>query len=282
MGKILVPLDGSPLAEEALHFALATRRSDDTLLLLRVVEVGHSVEFHPLLLAEAFDELSERARGYLEKLALEHDPRAGRLVAHGHASTQIVRTAGAEQVDRIVMSSHRRRGAARWLLGSVTERVMLHSPCPLWLIPGHCTAASRLLIPLDGMPSGERAIAYALTLPPGQAVLLAATDILPGSPSRRLAHMRHQMEEYKAADLVRPAERLRAAGWQVECRVVDGPATRSILEVAEQTEVDAILMSSHSGSGWRRLLNGSVAARVARRSHHPVMLVWSDGDRALG
>lgn len=278
MSKILVPLDGSPLAEEALHYALATRRPDDTLLLLRVVVMGTTVDYgHPLLVSEALDQLTEAARDYLKKLAEDFEPGAVLLLAHGHAATQIVRTAAAEQVDRIVMTSHCRRGAARWLLGSVAEQVMRHSICPVWLIPGaDCSTGQNLLIPLDGSTLGESAIAHALTLPPGRAVLLAATDIIPGSPSRRLARMRHEIEEYKAADLERPAALLRKAGWQVECRVVDGGATRAILEAAEQMRANAILMSSHCRRGWRRLLNGSVAARVVRRSHCPVLLVPPD------
>ena len=106
-----------------------------------------------------------------------------------------------------------------------------------------------------------------------RARLLAATDVLPGNPSTRITRLREHVVESLRASLEGPAHRLRQAGWQVECRVVDDFAASAILDTAEESEVDGILMSTHGRTGWRRLVNGSVAERVMRHSRCRVILV---------
>ena len=115
--KILVPLDGSALAEQALGIAEQMMDSEVDLILLRV---GSDLE-------EAQDYLEERAREYEGK-------RVQVLVTEGSVAEQIIEVTERTQAGLIIMTTHGAGGLGRWLMGSVAERVVRHAPCPVLTI----------------------------------------------------------------------------------------------------------------------------------------------------
>lgn len=140
--RIVVPLDGSELAEQALGQArvLATQL-DIPLHLIRVVDTyrtqslpatGMALDYS--MLSELAEEEIEDAKAYLEKKVGTLNDEGLKVtgdVLHGPIARQIV--AAADKGDVIVMSSHGRTGIKRWFLGSVAEEVMRHAQCPVLL-----------------------------------------------------------------------------------------------------------------------------------------------------
>jgi nucleotide-binding universal stress UspA family protein len=141
---ILVPLDGSPLAERALPATIAlAQKFRSQIILLRVLDipVSTSPTSHPEVtigwVREARQQAHQEAESYLTAVQGELD-RQGiktRILLRDTAPAQdILDVADAEDIDLIIMSSHGRGGLACWTFGSVAEKVARHSPCPVLLI----------------------------------------------------------------------------------------------------------------------------------------------------
>ncbi len=141
--KILVPLDGSKLAENALgHLrAIARGRSIDTVLLIRVVK-PIIVDVKDYIGAESArkteDKLEADAREYLNKMAAdlrkEGIPVETEIAVHGEPATKILETAKEKNVDLIIMSTHGKSALLHWVFGSVAHKVLVNSSIPLLLV----------------------------------------------------------------------------------------------------------------------------------------------------
>ena len=142
---ILVPLDGSALAEKALDYAvqiIAPKRRITLVCIVEVPDVASS--FHPeVMMIE--DNLAS-ARGYLDRIAnelrKEHQLRVDIVVEVGKPADVITKIAENEFVDAIVISTHGRTGVERFIFGSVTQKVLNAMPCPVFVVPGKVTIKS--------------------------------------------------------------------------------------------------------------------------------------------
>ncbi len=130
IGRILVALDGSELAEKALDRAvkLASAFSAE-LILYQSVSIAEIA--HPAVIEINQRELSE-AQSYLDGLKSKHEPLVTHTIIHeAHPARGIVDVAADRNADIVVMGSHGRSGINRWLLGSVAESVIQNAPCPI-------------------------------------------------------------------------------------------------------------------------------------------------------
>ncbi|MFW6097994.1 MAG: universal stress protein [Chloroflexota bacterium] len=141
--RILVPLDGSGLAERALEPAIRMAQADDAeLILLRIAahkgaRLSEGGVYSYLRWNELVESEQQEAVDYLERVEQTKIPRAVParvLVLDGDEAGAIVDTAASEDVDLIIMSTHGRSGPRRWILGSVTEKVLREAPCPVLVI----------------------------------------------------------------------------------------------------------------------------------------------------
>lgn len=138
--RLLVPLDGSGLAEEALPHALnLAGRLGSELILLRVVVSPYAIVAPDLVLAGTdpnLPALNLQAQQYLDSVAarLSRGIPFRTIVSEGPVAEAILDHATALDVDLIVMSTHGRGGVLRWVYGSVAERVLQGSACPVLLI----------------------------------------------------------------------------------------------------------------------------------------------------
>ena len=144
--KILVPLDGSELAEHVLDHVKAVAKGchDSQVILLQVIE--------PLLISfkaditvannyrEAEDKFEASVKDYLSRVA-ETLKKSGIAVetaisniTHGSAAGEILSYATENGVDLIVMSTHGKSGSSRWHFGSVSDRVASHSAIPVLIV----------------------------------------------------------------------------------------------------------------------------------------------------
>jgi nucleotide-binding universal stress UspA family protein len=141
--KILLTLDGSGLAEQAVEHAVILAQGFGTeLFLLRVVEPivrsyrGGSTP--PSALQSVEQQLLKMAQEYLQGIAqkLQSEGLSTQVAARiGRADKEIMRFARANDIDMIVMCSCGEGGLARWLLGSVADHVVRAAPVPVLVVP---------------------------------------------------------------------------------------------------------------------------------------------------
>jgi nucleotide-binding universal stress UspA family protein len=138
--RILLPLDGSGLAEQSLPHAVAHAESFGAeLILLRVLEpILPTGTIAPLATAKRAENLTEAwAREYLARIATDVQERGvtvSTVIIEGRPRTKILEFAEENQVDLIVMSTRGLSGPSRWLMGGVADRVVRGSNVPVLLV----------------------------------------------------------------------------------------------------------------------------------------------------
>lgn len=278
---ILVPLDGSDLAEHALPYAEALAAPGCQLILL---EVGQDEEEFQLLDRHA-------------------DACAQLETAVGDPTQQILQVATRLGVGLIVMTTHGRGALGRWAFGSVADQVARTSPVPVMLIrpAGDAPpdpAIRRIVAPLDGSPLSEHA------LPTAEAIarqmnapvhLVTALDLARLLPVELMPAAAFNAELYEAQVhqaqrdaeewLAEAAAQLRRGGVDVTQSVHPGSPIAVLQEMAQPGDV--IVLASRGRQGAARLLHGSLAEQLIRGGSAPVVVVpatdWASGptpDRA--
>src|SRR5262249_3915791 len=156
--RVLVPLDGSALAEQALGHARAIAGTDGEILLYQVLAPATPImtDAGPISLwTDVLEDSRAEALQYLDRLAA--GPRAAgyhvrTAVDYGVPALRIAEHAREQQADLIIVSSHGRSGAARWLLGSVADELVRSAPAPLLLLRPLLAVAQRPLA--EVVPAG--------------------------------------------------------------------------------------------------------------------------------
>src|SRR5579864_5951390 len=169
--NILVPLDGSPLAEAALPYATAlAARTGARLTLMRAAQYASllgdvAVEQHRSV--EAAEEYLDRQ---VERLAADGYAVQAAVPFGGSTATWIIEEADVRHADLVIMATHDRVGADRWVHGSVAETVVHRSITPVMVVRGGVVEqlAKRfadkdpvLIVPLDGSELAEAALPVA-------------------------------------------------------------------------------------------------------------------------
>ncbi len=289
--KILVPLDGSELAERALQtaYALATQSEGEVLLVRALVPervlVPDALSGYGLLWPERpQDEAQRDARAAMLRLR-EHAPKGVRTrfqLLDGNAAESIVEAAADNKCDLIVMSSHGYSGMTRWVLGSVAEKVLHAAPCPVLVLRGKLDL-TRLLVPLDGSMLAERALRPTLDLAEatgGAVTLLRAVQPVPLTDIETLNQAERGLGQRYTEELIREAQDYldftarTYARPRVEIRTVVTPEApaEAILRYTDVHDIDLIAMSTHGRTGMSRWMYGSVTDKVLRGSHHSMLV----------
>lgn len=286
---ILVPLDGSRFGERALPLAMTLAwRLGAKLVLMRAASAA---VFPGVDATEAEVHAVDEARAYLVNVQAEWSGQGVGVdiaLPYGDPASEILQEIDTRQVDMVVMSTHGRSGLGRWIYGSVGEKVLATSPVPVMLVrpTGHLPALDRdpahstILVPLDGSALAEAALPHAEYLAQrlgGKLMLLRVVEragpafAYPGTVAPPLPDVdAHPEAELYLAVL---AQRLRATGATVETAVREGWAADVIAYGGGEWQPSMIVMATHGRTGVARLLIGSVAVEVVRRSPLPVMLV---------
>jgi nucleotide-binding universal stress UspA family protein len=288
--RILVPLDGSKLAEAVLPYVqiLATRLPAP-MILLQVVPPPYEVRPGP------GPTLATLAGGYLAALQT-HLRSAGLTVdwvtRAGLPADAIIDYAAECGADLIAMSTHGRSGLGRWVYGSVADKVLRGADVPVLLVrvseadtqalpPARAVHYQRILVPLDGSALAEGALRHAEALAAhfGAHLVLIRVPVLPtyAYASTELAYSIEAELDAAAGEaaayLADLAGRLAQRGLSAESVVEWGPVAETIIDYAQGHGVDLIVMSTHGRSGLGRWVYGSVADKVLRAAGVPVLLV---------
>ena len=292
--KILVPLDGSELAERALDPALAIVRASNAELLLLSVPTYHQIVapaaagYGMVPMDEIIDLGHDEAREYLAGLRRQarcSDCRIQTLVVEGDVAGCIVDTAAAEQVDLIVMTTHGYSGFTRWMLGSITERVLRGAPCPV-LVVREAISLCKALINLDGSALAEKALEPGLAL---ARILGCQVTLFRADTGEDLSAVEKSVLQMAGAgscqDLVDQgvdrlhyyleclARQQRTPDLAIDTAVVRAKPAEAILSYAEAEGIDLIVMATHGRSGVRRWVYGSVAEKVLRQAGCAMLIV---------
>lgn len=201
--QILVPLDGSPLAETILPYALTlAKASSARLLLLRSLHM--QVALAPLMgmmppeesIQQIWDDEETLAGTYLAAMAerlREGGVPVATVVTEGvAAAADILKYVASDpSVAAIALCTHGRGGLGRLVFGSVAEEILHSAPVPLLLLrpaedgPPESLAAlpefRRILVPLDGSPAAEQALGHArgLARATGAILILLSVALTP-------------------------------------------------------------------------------------------------------
>jgi nucleotide-binding universal stress UspA family protein len=296
--RILVPIDFSRPSLRAIPYALAiSRQFGADVKLLHVTDVAQQQP--PTLLTLPLvpqSQWGQRLMKRLEALVLKYrtDGKVSALEPRiGTAYEEICAVARELKADLIVVATHGYTGYKRTLLGSVAERVVQHSHCPVLVVRQHLrhwNGAARLsiptgfeltkiLVPTDFSKCSQTAFEYGFQL---------ARDF---SAELRLVHVINPHvfpfgDKYTALD---PAELLRkteeAAQKQMRSMAAKSKVRYSVsllhgspaTEICHATneDVDLIVISTHGRTGLGHLLTGSVAEHVVRHAHCPVLVIPS-------
>jgi nucleotide-binding universal stress UspA family protein len=290
--KILVPLDGSDLAELALPYAgeLAAAFSAEVVLVY-VDEPAESQyrRMHQLYIEEVAEQMSKAVK------------KVSPVVISGKPADEIVSYVERNDIELVIMTSHGRTGITAWATGSVASKVLAATQVPLLLIravkPKRKVQRERLLnrvlLPLDGSEAGEAAVGYVGELMSRLELEVILLGVVPAGQHIRsvggldfILYPEQQREIFKKEareylDGVYRRLKRRKGTVRVELRVGDkaGDIAREIINYAEEKRVNLIAISSHGHSGIERWVFGSIANRVLQASSLPVLVVRAHGGK---
>lgn len=289
--QVLVPLDGSELAAEALPVAIGicAQIPGSELILMRALPytpfsygfMGTPDYVSPEVYQQLLDDQQQMAREYLNTAVVEVSRRgvANRTcIEEGNAADAILDAAAAEQADLIVMTTHGRTGMARFALGSVADRVVRGGSTPVLLLRSFQiqkwsdTTFRHVLIPLDGSPLSEAPLAGIVPQLAGtviqQVTLLQVVDPRDGADA--ISHS----ESYLAQVASRLKERLGTKTCAIQALVRSGPIASTIIDCVAAEDCGVVIMSTRGEAGIGRLAFGGVTDRVLRDGQTPLLLVY--------
>ena len=293
--RILVPLDGSAMAEAVLPYAEAFAAGFKTSVeLISVIDIGAMTthfapdKVHHLDTIIAAEE--KKCASYLKNVAkvFSRFPTECRIV-RGHPAETILETTSKDRDTLIAMATHGRSGAKRWLLGSVAEKVLRGTINPLFLVRAAAAKASpqrilnSIVVPLDGSSLAEQILptvanwAHALDV---EVTLIRAFEF----PASAYYGSEDDIPDYdafreqarkEAADYLKEkADSLIGEGVRtVSTRTIEAPAADEIISYAQTAPRAVIAMSTHGRSGVRRWILGSVTEKVVRHGDDPVLVL---------
>ena len=202
----------------------------------------------------------------------------------------ILRVADREKVDLIVLGSRGMRGIKELLLGSVSSGVLNHATCPVLIVRGENAPCGtdrfdNILLVSDGSPCAQSAAKVAVEIARKFAITLTALNVyedlssasLPGDEDKLIGDPDPVLYAKQWMEYVAQPIRELAAAAHVDCAFAQegGRPDETIVDFANQHDVDLIVIGSRGLGGYSRLLIGSVSNRVVHHSNCPVLVVRS-------
>ncbi len=292
---MLVPLDGSPLAESVLPaVAYLAVLMDSTVTLIHIIEKNAPQEIH------GYKHLTnpEEASAYLREIAQKAFPPELKVVYHVHTEGEnnvarsIADHAGEFKPDLIVMCTHGRSGLYDFLFGSIAQQVISLGQKPVLLLFPSSSADQKpfvckhILVPLDGSSEHSQGLEVAIklaelssagihlvivvpTLGTLKSERAAAGRLLPATMSVML----DMAEEEAQTAILRQVSLLQSANVPVTSDVHRGDPAKIIADEAQIHGSDMIILATHGKSGQKAFWAESVAPKVARLIQIPLLFV---------
>lgn len=303
---VLVPLDGSEIAERALPWAKAVAGSGAQIVLMEVTPVATSVRaFGGQVIGEA-ETIQEGYRQMAEKQLndavdrwFSKDDKVSTVIVSGDPGEQILAVAEDKGAEIIVMSSHGRGAIGRFVSGSIADRVVRHAPVPVMIVgPGGEIAEhaqiKRIIAPIEDSDLSRAALPIAgaiskLTKAPVTAltVIVPTSDIsstFPGVlgtvPPVAFDNANERMMDDAKAVMDSALQTLRNDGVEAHGLIYTGTAADSIMSALEPGDV--IVLSSHARQGLARWVIGSTSMKLIQNGQAPVVIVTRESIESAG
>jgi nucleotide-binding universal stress UspA family protein len=299
--KILLASDGSDSADASLEFLLSfpfPKHSEVTLLtVVDKTALGERAterleEEHRKMLRETEESLRQEGEALIAA-GVERLRKAGWTgsteVRLGHPAHEIVQAAEADGADLVVVGFKGTTGVKRFLLGSVSERVLRHAPCSVLLVRRPATARAetspaeeqgpcRALLAYDDSAPARKAVELCASLPMDEKAEVTLVTVLPlitlyrQDVRQRLSSFWQQKKKAAQAALDRVGNQVRWTTPHVQTQLRESPdVSQAILDAATEIQSDVIMLGDRGKSAIEKFLLGSVAKRIA--SHAPCS-VW--------
>lgn len=291
--RIIVPVDGSTLSEQALPFgSLMARTFSCPIEIVHVIELPMYVTIADPAVTVSTDAITAYLTGLTERLPLGMQTRT--VVLDGRPAAELLKLAEETSGAMIVMATHGRGGLPRALLGSVADKVVRSSSGPVGLVraaddpPPLPEKLTRIAIPLDGSELSEEALRVGIDLAnrTGATLLLLriiepiTTSPASGDMYGAMSMDPHMVEEIIAelkedarASLRTWAETISETGIPVEWVMSEGRPVTEILRHAVEHRADLILTTTHGRGGLSRIFLGSVATGLINHSPLPLIVI---------
>jgi len=291
---ILVPLDGSPLAEGVLPHAVALAQTFDSKVTLlqvvgRVPQVGEDWAVDPL----DWKMRQSEAEAYLDRVTeslIKVDLDASCVLLEGKGAEQMIEFTREKVVDLIVLSSHGRGGLSPWNISSVVQKVILQSWVPVLIVRAYESRSveltglryRRVLVPLDGSQRAECVLPLATAVARTQGSELLLGHVVPEPVTPRPGPLTE--EEEALADRLNALNREAAEKYLRDLRsrlsgeeriqLLEGgsPAAR-LHELVEEEKVDLVALSAHGHFADHRWPYGSVALSFVAYGTTPLLIL---------
>lgn len=285
--RILIPTDGSEGAVRAAEHALALAQAFDAAVrVIGVADVQRAAgPFDAGGVDDRFvEKLKADASESITAIEAITDERVETAVLEGDPAATIVEDAGAFDADLIVMGTHGRTGVRRYVVGSVTERVVRLADAPVLtaragIESGPAGDCDDVLIPTDGSEYAGVAVDHGIAIAERFDACVHAVSIVDVGdlaarveytpPTDALERIREQRTDATAAI----ADRAREAGLDARTDVREGFPASDLLEYADEAGIDLLAMGTHGRTGLNRFLLGSTTERVIRHADAPVLAV---------
>lgn len=292
---ILVPLDGSTMAESAVPAAaLLALKLHARVTLMHVVEKNSPTEVH----GQSHLHNAEQATGYLEELARRQFPEGVEVACHVHTAAvdnvaeSIVAHADELHHDLVVMCSHGRGKALNLFLGSIAQKVIAMGSRPVLIthpdqqggVPEFFCRS--ILVPLDGDPDHAQALAASEGLAKACGASLHIAMVIPhlttlsgemARTGRTLPGTTVKMLELASQEAVEYSRKLvgdlQRRGFAASAHVLRGDPAKMIMDAATTARVDLIVLATHGKTGMEAFWAGSVAHKLCGYQKVPLLLV---------
>jgi len=292
--RVLVPLDGSPLAECVLpHVVAVASTFSAQVTLLHVLERGESAGRSAPIDPLAWHISKAEARAYLDDVAARLREAGVRLeteLLEGRAAHTVVEFATSQDASLVMLSSHGRSGLSGWNVSSVAQQIILRVRRSVMIVRAYQPAVEqlggahyhRVLVPLDGSQRAEWVLPAVTTLADvhGSHIVVAHAVSRPDLPFReplspddaRLAEQLEQRNRREATAYLEQLVLRLPPG--VETRLVSTDnVTVALHELVDREQIDLVVLSAHGCSGATRFPYGSQVVSFIAYGSTPLLIV---------
>lgn len=295
--RILVPLDGSQLAEKVLPFTQdLAKQLQATLILFHVVEKNAPDEIHG---QHHLHEISE-VKTYLSQVAGQLSSQGLSVLQDVHevqevgVAQTIYDHAEELQADLIVLCAHGNGGLRNMLFGSIAQQVIRQGHVPVLFIrpetvrEGRVGSIRHILIPLDGLRSHETALPVASFLAKQYQASLRLLTVIPGTEnlsvregitsrvSPRITALALDINAKQAEEYLRQtSQKISQQGISATGDVLRGDVPARMMEVIEKESINMVVMATHAHGTLDSRWEGSLTPRFLPGTPVPVLLVRS-------
>ena len=277
--KILVAYDGSATARNALAVASHLAKEDKSWIKVLTVLPGYAGDLELVGVSNIKETIEGPGRKLLaeaQEIADQEDVHVLTNMAQGEPYDKIVHVADDENCDLIVMGRRGTHQLEREFMGSVTARVIGYTTKDVLVVPdGTKLTRKNILLATDGSPSCESAVERAIDIAKDRSADLTAMSVV-YTNDEYIALAPGVVEELVAKAKQKLAlieQKGKEAGVTIKTLVKEGEAYEQITSLAQESQIDLIVMGSHGKMGLQRLLMGSVTERTIGYAACPVLVV---------